>query len=628
MLNFLFKLFTIALACILSFSANARWANIDDASLELKFYNKNITIQKIGTSENVVEMQVKVLKEQGRDWAGHYVLYYNGDISNIKILEAKTINNGREYKVAHDMVEDKPLASSPAGFDQRKQVLISFPNIEIGSEIYLKYIQTNSKPNLENFYSDKIFYYARAYWQDSNIKVHSEIPLYLKFNDPNDALKIVTDNKNEIHNITIKLKKPIYSRAIMEPDNGVINPKHLTWIVLSTLDNWSELASKLAPNYEKVINQPLPELFSDILKEAKKKSHGPEQINVVTSMLNEKLNYMGDWRSVSGKFFPRDLKTIADSCFADCKDFSATTAAILRKLGYDVHAAIVMRGDDNLSFENDLPDIGNFNHAFLKVIAPDGATYWIDPTNLLSMAQGMFNDVAGKRVLVLDPNNPSYEVSPNIDPQHSQTTINNTISIVGDKIINKGEVLLQGESALILQGSTLHNSVQAVKDIIFYELSGEHLETNEKKEISLPDLKSRIVGDIKINYEYEQNNKVIKTNIAPVIIIRSSWINDIINVNSHQISDIIIASPRTINKRTIISNKRIKQIENLNYSKFTPWVDVERHCEHSDNNTVINEKIVIKKRVISMEETRSEEFKSLKNELLKYFQNLAIVLVD
>ncbi|MGL9726069.1 MAG: hypothetical protein ACR5KV_05490 [Wolbachia sp.] len=81
---------------------------------------------------------------------------------------------------------------------------------------------------------------------------------------------------------------------------------------------------------------------------------------------------MGDWRTVSGKFFPRDLEKIANSQVGDYKDFSTSTAAILQEVDYKVQPILVTRGTISVSNPEALPNMGNFNHVMLKVTNKGG----------------------------------------------------------------------------------------------------------------------------------------------------------------------------------------------------------------------------------------------------------------
>ena len=88
----------------------------------------------------------------------------------------------------------------------------------------------------------------------------------------------------------------------------VLDSKHLVWISLSSLGSWEELAHKVDIDYDKVISQPLPKLFSDIAKAAEEVNGGKGKIDTVTSLLSEKIQYMGDWRAIKGRFIPKGSK--------------------------------------------------------------------------------------------------------------------------------------------------------------------------------------------------------------------------------------------------------------------------------------------------------------------------------
>lgn len=620
-----------ALILILFFSipAQARWATIDDTALEYKFFNNTTKINADGTSESTIETKVKILKEHGRSDFANFTLNYNGNSHKVTILEAKTIYQGQEYKVGPELIEDKPLASSPQGFDQLRQILISFPKTELGAEIYLKYTEKEMKPILDNFFGYKFYFGRGGYWQTANLTLNSEIPLHVEVNDPSNALKV--DGKNnktlsQVTQATIKLVKPICNDTVDEP--GIVNDKHLTWVSVSTINDWTELAKRMSYNYEKVIKQPLPKMFEEIAEKASKEKSEVDQINIVTSLLNEKIQYMGEWRSIEGKLYPRNLKTITTSQIGDCKDLTASTAAILNKLGFKTQAALVLRSDSNLTDQGGLPDLHSYNsnHAFLKVTGKTGKIYWIDPTNLVSMAQGIFSDIANKMVLILDSKAPSYERSANIDFKHSENTYVREWEIIDDKLTATGYLTFKGEQALDLTGAKLYASDQNIRDSIFKILSGTSLEEQNKIELITPDLNSRIVQDITFKFKYIQDDILMKTNLGPAIQIDCHWVDNVINSVPNQISDLILGAPNTIYRRTILKDKKIPQIKNLNYEEDTPWLKVKRTCKHVDNNTEIEDITIFKKNIITSEELQSPEYIKLKKNLMYHFIDSAIIL--
>ena len=619
------KKFLTIFIILISCTVQARWINLDEASAEIIFENNDIKIDKTGKSEENIETRIKILNEAGRDNYASYWITYNGDISKVKILEAYTIYKGEKYNISPESIEDKPLASSAQGFDQMRQVLLSFPKAEIGAEIYLKYTRQNTKTALANFYSNVIGFSTNGCIQTSHQTISSQLPLYIDVNNPDKVLKITEDKKDDIYNLDIQLAKPVCLDVAGGSEVGSINGAKYPYVAVSSLNNWQEYAKQSSVDYNRVINQPLPEIFLPILEAAKAEKDEIAQMNIVTSMINEKIRYMGGWLSIEGHLFPRDLAVIAKLQEADCKEFSSLTANILRQLGFKAQAVWVDRGNQ-FSSEEPLPLLNIFNHAILKVTNKAGKVYWIDPTNLVSMAQGVFPDIADKMVLVLDGDNSKYERNANIDPNHSQINFIDEIEVKNNKTTHSGEVSLNGESAFILAGEGLYQSENAIKDQVFHMLSNKHLNEEEKKELILPDLTSRIVKDLKIKFQYKQSDELIKTNLQPAFAIESNWVSKFINYVPNQLSDIYIGPVRTDKNKTIFKDIKIKTIDNLNYTIDTPWMSINRSFKYNDNNSEMDIVIVIKKRFITSEELKSPEYIALKNSLEENVKNIAVIL--
>jgi len=621
------KLLSSIVILILSVTTQAKWASVDDATIKTS-YDRQIIINADGTSQETREIKFKILKEPGRDIAANYTLKYNGNSEKIKIITAKTIYKNKEYKLDSKLLEDKPLASAHGGFDQTRQILLAFPKAEIGAEIYLKYSITTIEVPLRNFYATIFDIGDDMFTDKMHVTLQSKIPLYLLINDPKKVLRINKDNQDgKIFNLEITLKKPFYQSVINEPRFGILNYKYLTWVSVSSINQWEDLGARFSEAYKKVFMQNLPKDFMKIASVAAKQTTDVEKINAVTSLLSDKIQYMGDWRTVHGQFIPRDLTKISTTQLGDCKDFAAATAAILHKIGFKAQVALIRRGEKSF-YPEALPSIAAFNHAFVKVTATNGKIYWIDPTNFQSMAGNVFPDIAGKMALVLDTNNPKYERIANIDPQQAETILSRQIEVLKDyKITETGDFTMRNENACGLTGATLQVSESNIKDILYNNLSDSLLEEKNKKILKLPNLKSRIVKDISLSYKFNQDNRIIKTNLGMAITINYKWLNNFFDISQDFVTDIFVFDhPVSYKRQTIIKNINVKNIESLNKQINTPWLFVERKCFiNKDNHAQINDTIIIYKNLITNQEIKTPEFITLKEALIKDFKHVAIV---
>lgn len=618
--------FFCLLSLFLLMPLQARWATYEDAPVEYESFDQDITVEKDGKAVEIITYRLKILNEAGREQFGIQRLHYNDNVEKIEILEAKAIYDGKEYPVARDAIEIKPMASDTKGFDQLFQILISFPRVQVGSQLHLKYKITTTKQPLPNYYSRKFGQFHEGYFRKSHFDLKSKIPFHTLINDPREHLTIREGKDKSYQTLIIDLKEPLYEATTNEPPFSILDASLQTWVSVSTVDKYEELSKALAENYEKCVNQTLPAAFELIKREAESQTSTTNQINTITSLLSEKIRYMGDWRSIDGRFFPRSLEKIVDSSVGDCKDFASSLVAILRKLGYKANVALVMRGIPFLPHKKDLPSLECFNHAMVKIVTKEGDVLWIDPTNLVSMANGVFPDIANRPALVLDEQTPSYENIPDIDYKHAHATFENAIDLKDRTTLHaQGKVVFSGESALSISGAALSQSIQAIEESIIQKICGEKSPT--QKSITLPDLKSRIVKDMQIDFSYEQENATLLTNVGTGIPLSAGWSELFLSTATDQQNTMFVGPPTAVTRKLVMSAQALHP-EALRFNIETPWINVSRTCLANKKGIEITEQVEILRSFIFPDEVKSAEFKALQSNLKKYCRNVAVIVKE
>ena len=253
-------------------SAEARWATPDDLDIITESSNRNLQINQDGTYIDTIDLTLVATKESGKDRLVSFPLVYNANSSKLVVLEAKTIRDGIEYPVDLKNIEDKPLASSPQGFDQNRQLLIAFPEVALNAKIFIKYQTTVTEVPVPGFFSTQFIYGAGSYEKNSIVHVTSALPLFVAVNDPEKVLTITEKQSKKQYEMDILLTKPIIKVAINE-ENMSFDGKLLPWVTISTLNQWPKLGSMLVSQYEEKINQTLPPFFETIASEAEKKAN-------------------------------------------------------------------------------------------------------------------------------------------------------------------------------------------------------------------------------------------------------------------------------------------------------------------------------------------------------------------
>jgi hypothetical protein len=629
----MFKKLTCLIFVLLFTTTNsyARLQTLEDANLTYDFYNVDILINEDGTSETITELEITLLRENARNLAAKFPIYYNSDSSSIDIIEAKTIFNDKEYPVTKNMIEDKSIGTNHAGFDDQKQIAISFPHSEVGTKIYLKYKERVNKTPIDKEFSGNYFFgIDGGYWKESTISINSAIDLKIKTNDPYKVLSVNTeklkDKPDHFRKAQIKLIKPITSETINEVPYSNLNPKLLTYVSISSMDTWKKMGANLAPKYVEIQNQEMPKLLADIFKEASKEKDIITQINTITAKLNEKVQYFGSWQSHKGKFIPQDLALVASKQTGDCKDFSTITVKILKELGYQANVALVERSIGNQEVENVLPNNAAFNHAIVKVTDKDGKIYWIDPTNTVSMSDGLFPDIAGKHALVLDEKNSTFEKIPEISEAHSKMLI--TKMLDQNKTVNLTLEFL-GEDALQLTGAELYLSKKGIEDYIYSNFLLSAIEENNRISSTIPSLNSRLVEPITISLKYKSPSIFFKSNLGKGYSLDTKWylMSDIAKIDpTTNINDLYLGHPRTLERKTIIEQTKVSNVKNLDFNITTPFLTLSRQCYIEGENTIIAEKAVIHQSWIKNEEFNSEPFKKLQKLIHDELTNSSVIL--
>lgn len=616
--------------CFIPYTSYAKFCTLEDAAVKYDFYNRDVIINKDGSSEDIVEFQIELLKDQAKALASKYIINYNSESSSIDLIEAKSIFEKKDYKVTENMIEDKSVANNMLGFDDIKQISISFPMAQIGTKIYLKYkIYTTKVPVDREFFSDYYFGHD-GYWQKANLTFRSAIPLQMKINDPYLKLEVkkedIQDEHNYFYNAQVKLKQPLINQVINEISSSGLNPKKLTSISVSSLSSWQKLGVDLSTKYDEILDQPLPLLFTEIINLTHKEKDHIDQINQITTLLNEKLQYFGDWRSLNGKFIPQNLDAIAKKQSGDCKDFATITAKILKTLGYKANIVLVFRGTSYPPEQYILPSLLTFNHAIVKAVDTKGRTYWIDPTNDISMAGELFPDIAGKQVLVLDKDKSAYEKIHEIAEDHAKILVT---TIVEQNNTAFTKIKFFGQESMNLTGLALYRSKENIEDFVYSQFALHDIAATNRISSDIPDLKSRIVKPVTISIKYIDPRIFAKTNLGPAYLLNTTldFLEILQNADiKKDVNDLYLGFPRTLERKTIFKNVKIQNTQNLNLQLKNPYVTLSRKCYIEGDDSVVMEKAQVHKTWVENERLKTQDFEEIQKNLQESIRDTLVVL--
>lgn len=625
MLHKKFNFIELPLLSIVFFISNitpcislSRWAETKDAPYAINFEKIRIKIKKDGTYIVQTEKQMEILKESARINNGLTRLTYNENANQFKILEARTINPEKTIPVPKKDIETKPLASSGPGFDTTTQVTVAFQDVNVGSKLYLKYEKIITKPQIPGLFNYLSIVGMSEYVQDFEFSATSEIPFYYEINDPEKSFEIVTGHNS----FRAKLKKPGY-RAVLEEDYALLVNSSVIWIGVTTLKSWREFPRKTMLKYEETMNSPLPEKLEKILKTAQEKTTEIDQMNAVTSSLADAVRYVGDWRAVNGAYHPRSLSAIAKSSYGDCKDFTVSTGAILKKLGFEVHAAWIARGKDMILSPLKLPVL-DVNHAILYA-KKNEREYWIDATNPTSFAQGSYEDISGRPAIVLFPDGAKQLQVPKMQASDGSIDVKIDLDFSNDEVIaGQGEFSLLGNMAESTTGYELSTDKQSI-DYALVTWA-----TNRKNLISWDfanyNLKSRIVKDFKTSFKFKEPWFPLVTSAGPGYSIPPMiYVDYFQGRNQQRVAAINLPTLSQIHQQYHIKGRTVQLPKELECKGSSEWADFSRRFSKVKDGLILTDDFKMKAKTISPVAVNSAEFSAFKIKLVSCMQNAVIV---
>jgi tetratricopeptide (TPR) repeat protein len=614
------KYLAFILSFLLSFSSFARWATESDLSYLLLKNNSNITVKEDGSSFEVNEQFYELLTEGAKKDFSIFKINYDAGKSKVKIKNLTVINGTEKYDYDPNKVTDKAIDTGREGFDSTKQVSVALPNLKKGSIIKLVFEKENFVGPINGAYGLTLNYGSQVYEKESNVSIISKKKLHYKEVDPEKVLSISQEVTSEGHKLNIKLKRPHLRKIVGE--QGYYPKEFITKISISSLDSWEAFSKQMTPIYEKKVTDKLPSKLNDILNLVKKEEGVGNQVDKLLASITKSFNYVGDWRSVKGSFYPRSIEEISKSGFGDCKDFSLLTVSLLRKLGYDANFALVFRGEaDQPRFVvKDIPTVGYFNHAIVH-LKHDDKPYWIDATNPSSFGLSYRTDISNKYALVLNETTKNLTYIPYVKSTNNEVKTSKVYDFVKTDVAKvSGEYKLSGE--VVLQVKNLVNNLPSESRVNAYErivTQSDKSSFFEYKDGYKPNSDSWSYEDIDLRYNYRTKFTKDSSKGVYFSVPDSTYARMAAAPREESVSYLSLGDRVKVNRSTTLKNVKLLSEPPLRCEIDNKWVKASRDYKISGSDINILDKVNIKETLVSPNEFGDKAFTDFQYEFYDCF---------
>jgi tetratricopeptide (TPR) repeat protein len=172
---------------------------------------------------------------------------------------------------------------------------------------------------------------------------------------------------------------------------------NLPYIAFSTGSSWRNLATRYSEIVDKQIaGNDVKKFTHDAIGNAAERR---DVIARALAAVEKNVRYAGVEVGESS-IVPRPPLTVLGNKYGDCKDKATLLVAMLRVAGIPAHVALLRAGED-FDVLADLPGMGRFNHAIVRVdaTAKDPAM-WVDPTDDFAHAGDLPSQDQGRLALI------------------------------------------------------------------------------------------------------------------------------------------------------------------------------------------------------------------------------------
>ena len=324
---------------------------------------KNIMTYQVArdaTYSQTMEFQLRVETERGVETAGEQKITYNSTLEVVEVVEAYTLlPNGKRVPVEADKIRTQDAVDSESGiYDDYKEKVIIYSQVEVGSQVYYRVRSTQHTPVFTGQFYDT--HYFSPYYRHEQVEVHVSIDPALKLQvalkgaEGGQVASLPDDRKDYV-----RYRWTYKSDTAYPSEPGRVDARDFSpHLMLSTFTSWAEVGRAYQDRA-----LPKTEVTPDIKRLAQTLTQGAvtpaDKVRRLYNWVSGKIRYLGIYVGAGG-FVPHSAQSVLDNRYGDCKDHTVMLEALLKAVGIDSTPALIHSGNSfNLP---GVPTPSAFNH--------------------------------------------------------------------------------------------------------------------------------------------------------------------------------------------------------------------------------------------------------------------------
>jgi tetratricopeptide (TPR) repeat protein len=393
---------------------------LDDAPGCYLYAASNYLVEADGTVERITHEIIRLNSRKAIDKVGDYRgISYDPSFQKLVLNEARVLKaDGRSVPVEARHLQLRDVDTDAKSYDRDKQLVISFPGLEVGDAIEVKYSVRGKNPEhggrffMRYTLGDEQF---PMVLEEFRVRVPKDRPL--KHAVVGGKLEpTITDDAGGRTYFWRARNQPQLPQDENLPSKEELRPA----ISCSTFGSWEEVAAwkrkRRAACWECT-----PEIGKIVAEVTRGLKTPTEKARSLTYWVRRNIRYLSVGEQ--HRFTPFPPARVLANRYGDCKDSTQLLAVMLKEAGVPVALATLGARDDGQVIESVPSPLGT--HAILLVTI-DGRYHWIDTTTSLCGWDFLPRDDRDRLCYVTDDNSIRLIRTPPLtasDNRYEQTTI-------------------------------------------------------------------------------------------------------------------------------------------------------------------------------------------------------------
>lgn len=399
---------------------------LDDAPACTIYSGVNFLLEEDGTVNTINHEVLRFNSRKAIDRLGEYrSITYDPAYETLTLNEARVIKaDGKSVPVEPKHVQLRDAGTDFLVYDHSKQVVISFPTLEVNDLIEVKWTTRGKNPEYQGQ-----FFFRYTFGDDRYPVVCDEMYMGVPKGKPLTYGTVGGQLEPEIkeENGQKLYHWKVTNRAQLPQDDNLPSREELRQqVALSTFASWDEVL-KWKQNLRKdcwECTDEVKKLVKEITKDLKTQE---EKARALTYWTRRHIRYV----SVGDKhdYTPHVPSFVLENRYGDCKDQGQFLAVMLKEAGIPVALATLAVQDDG-QIMKDVPSPWG-THAILLVTI-DGKEHWIDTTIRMAGWDFLPHDDRGRVCYVVDDKGLKLMNTPKRSPETNHIEQTTRISIGAD----------------------------------------------------------------------------------------------------------------------------------------------------------------------------------------------------